>query len=122
MRKVVGNRIPCQTPSYDFESKLIFNRIIQVPTIIPDVSTILQNLTITESVPATLFLTETRVENVVLLSTTTQLLRFTSTSTVFVKAGQVVTSTTTNLLPTTYTIHQPAAFNVTGQLLDIYPQ
>jgi hypothetical protein len=91
------------------------SRTIKVPTIIPEVSTVLQNLTITESVPTTLFLTETRVENVVLLSSTTQLLSFTLTSTAFVNAGQVVTSTATKLLPITYTVHQPAAYSVTGK-------
>jgi hypothetical protein len=36
-------------------------------------------------------------------------------STAFASAGQVVTSTATKLLPITYTVHQPAAYSVTGK-------
>ena len=104
------------------ESKLTWYRTVPVPTTISEVSTILHNLTITESVPTTLFSTETRVENAVVLSTTTQVVSFTTTSTSFVSAGQVVTSTTTQIRPTTYTIFSPAVFNITGKLHFVRPR
>jgi hypothetical protein len=81
-----------------------------------DVSTVLQNLTIVEKVPTTIFATQTRVENGLVFSTRTEILSFTTTSSIFVDAGSTVTSTTTQIRPTTYTIFKPAAFNVTGEL------
>ncbi|KAH6629387.1 hypothetical protein C7974DRAFT_185472 [Boeremia exigua] len=95
---------------------------VHVTTTISDLSTILQSLTVIERIPTTLFITQTRVENAVLLSTTTDLISITSTSTIFVDAGDVITSTTTLIHPTTFTVFEPAILTMNHYVYETITQ